>query len=63
MVADGQREYDLAIRSSSNSVFVGSVVSKQVSPIRCLVCGCVLNGDNCSEWVNVCKFCQHSLES
>jgi hypothetical protein len=63
LVADGQHGYKLAIRSFSNSVFVGSVVSKQVLPVRCVICGCVLNSDNHSDVSNVCCKCQHSLES
>jgi len=47
-----------------SSVWVCSGVSgKQVLPVFCVVCGCKLNGDNRSDVVNVCKFCQHSLES
>ena len=37
---------------------------KQVLPVFCVVCGCVLNGDNRSEEIlNVCRFCQRSMES
>jgi hypothetical protein len=47
---------------SLRCVFSG-VSDKRVLPVHCLVCGCVLNGDNRSDVVNVCKFCQHSMES
>jgi len=51
-------------RASDSSVYVFSGDSgKQVLPIRCIVCGCVLNGDNRSEILNVCCSCERSMES
>jgi len=40
-----------------------SLVQNVEDYTRCVICDCRLNGDNRSDVVNVCKFCQHSLES
>ena len=51
-------------RASDSSVYVFSVDSgKQVLPVHCVICGCILTIDNVSDLSNVCCSCQHSMES
>ena len=50
------------VPKSSVWVFSGGS-GKQVLPVHCVICGCILTIDNVSDLSNVCCSCQHSMES